>query len=636
MLVTVATVAEAHALVRSSDPTDGAILQHAPAQVTITFTERPDATLSQIHVLDAGGRLVERSPAHVVSGDPFTLAIPLPNLDRGVYTVTWRTISAVDGHVAAGSFAFGIGVSSVNGTTTPATPTTPPPSPLGVAGRWILYVGFALLMGGAWLPAFAYTGHAGTSRLLATAGFAASLIGLAVTAESQRATADIPWTTYLSSSFGQNLAVQLAPVLAAGLALSAARWLRDRGERPALGLVAALIGVAIFTHVLGSHAPSSRLPWLMVFAQWAHVAAFTVWIGGLAALLLAVRGAPTEWKTRGVRRFSFVAGIALTVLAGSGLLRAIDEVGAWSSLFSTLFGQLVLVKVALFGVLVSLGAVNRYRNVPLVARSLGSLRRVGRTELAVAAGVLVVAGFLTSLAPPSYSRANAAAVTQAVADGSDFGTTVRVRLTATPGIPGPSQFSLRVTDYDSEAPVTASRVALRFAFPALPTVGQSTLELQPAGSGRYAASGTNLSLAGRWLVTVVVERGLSSVEVPLNLTTVSAPEQIQTIPGSPTLFMIALPHGRKVQTYVDPARAGLDQVHVTFFDQDGTELPVQDGAVVLATPATGPTVSLPITRLSAGHFVGQGQLTTGSWRFDISAISKDGASYQFDFQERIH
>jgi hypothetical protein len=120
--------------------------------------------------------------------------------------------------------------------------------------------------------------------------------------------------------------------------------------------------------------------------------------------------------------------------------------------------------------------------------------------------------------------------------------------------------------------------------------------------------------------------------------TAAPPERIQesSAAGQPTIYTIALPGGRSVQTYVDPGGAGLNQVHATFFNAQGNELPVSDGAVVSATPSgPGPTMTLPITRLSPGHFVGQGNLSAGRWRFDVAATASDGPAYYVSFTVTI-
>ena len=639
-LIALGVSAEAHALVRSSNPPGSASLDRAPSQVSITFTERPDAQLSSIHVLDRAGASVERGPARPLPGDPLTLVVPLPSLTDGTYTVTWRTVSAVDGHVAAGSFAFGVGVPASAPSQPATSATTPPPTPLGVAGRWLLYAGFAFLLGGSWLSILGLASEHRRLFYLSGGGFMLCIVGLALISQAEVASAGVDWSTFFATSLGSTVERQLTPVILAGLGLASAWLLRDRARQAAFAVVAVITGFAILAHILASHAASSRLSPLMVAAQWGHVAAFATWIGGLAALLVAVRGAPAEWKVEAVRRLSFVAGIALALIGITGLLRAIDEVGSLSSLTGTLFGRLVLVKVGLFVILALLGAVNRYRNVPLIRQRLPALQLVGMTEVGVAAIVLVVAATLTSLPPPSYSQASAVAnaPSNLVVTGADYGTTVRLRLEITPGFPGSNRFALTVHDYDSGAPVSVNAARLRFDFSGQAAAGESTLDLKENGPGTYVAAGSNLSLAGRWSVTALLERGVNSVEVPLDVTTAAPRERIQesSAAGQPTIYTIALAGGRSVQTYVDPGTPGLNQVHATFFNTQGNELPVRDGAVISGTPAgSGPTTTLAMTRLSAGHFVGQGNLQAGRWRFDVAATAGDAPGYYVSFTVTI-
>ena len=85
--------AGAHANLRSSDPAAGATLSSAPSSVTLTFTEPPELSLSQVHVLDTNGRSFERGSAQPVRGDSHSLDVALKPLGRGVYTVTWRVVT---------------------------------------------------------------------------------------------------------------------------------------------------------------------------------------------------------------------------------------------------------------------------------------------------------------------------------------------------------------------------------------------------------------------------------------------------------------------------------------------------------------------------------------------------------------
>ena len=124
ILLALAGPAGAHALPQSSNPTPGATLSIPPATVTITFGERPDPKLSAINVLDSNGAPVTAGPTTASGSDPLTLEVPLRPLTGGVYTVAWRTVSAIDGHRATGSFAFGLGTTPSGGTNPGAVATS--------------------------------------------------------------------------------------------------------------------------------------------------------------------------------------------------------------------------------------------------------------------------------------------------------------------------------------------------------------------------------------------------------------------------------------------------------------------------------------------------------------------------------
>ena len=111
-----ASPADAHALLKRSYPAAGASLPRAPRAMLLFFTEAPEPSLSTVVLLDSSGRTVagvgQPTP---VPGNAEELRVALPRLADGVYTVNWRTVSKVNGHVTGGSFAFGIGVEAPSG-----------------------------------------------------------------------------------------------------------------------------------------------------------------------------------------------------------------------------------------------------------------------------------------------------------------------------------------------------------------------------------------------------------------------------------------------------------------------------------------------------------------------------------------
>ena len=333
-----------------------------------------------------------------------------------------------------------------------------------------------------------------------------------------------------STSLGATATERIAALLVTGLGAAIALIRRRDAARAGIAVAGLGAAASLWVDVAASHAGAQAPVVANLIIQWAHIVASGVWIGGLLVLLIAVRGQPSEVKGRAVRRFSTTAGVAIVIVALTGTFRAVIEIGSVGQLFGTAFGILVLVKVALFVVLACLGAINRFGNVPRAPAVLRGLRRVGSTEVVIGAAVVLVAAALVNVAPPVASAAIAttAQASQLVVNGSDFATTVKVRLTVSPGTAGFNNFTLRVTDYDSGATVHASSVQLEFTNPLRPQLGESTLTLKRQSNGTYSARGGNLAIAGIWEVAAIIENGETSTEVHLQLTTIT-PAPIVTV-----------------------------------------------------------------------------------------------------------
>jgi copper transport protein len=620
--------ASAHALLQSADPVAGSTVATAPAAVTLTFGETPDPRLSSVKVRDPGGQDEAAGPVEAVSGRPDQLRVPVRPLSDGVYTVSWRTVSAVDSHVAAGSFAFGVGVtpSSAGSQSPTGGVSSTSGSAAGAAGRWVLYLGLVALFGTGFLGVAIDRRPQRAVLRLAGLGWLAAATGTVAVIAVQWSDIGADLSTVLGSSIGQGALERLLAAVAMTIALATVSRSAGAIGRWQFGLMAGTAAGAMLIDVMTGHAAAGTLSTVQVAVQWLHIVAVGLWIGGLAALLLDIRGAPGNEKALAVRRFSRWAGYALSVVAVTGIVRAINEVGTVDALFGTDFGHLIILKGVLLGVLVLLGATNRFINLPAAARVLAGLRRVGSAEVALGAGVLLATGLLVNLVPPSTVARGPGPPPPAplLATGGDFGTTVRIRLAVEPGGPGFNRFTAVVTDYDTGAPVAADRVGLRFALASSSGVGPSTLSLPATAAGTYAASGGNLSLDGVWRVVAVVTTGGGAVEVPLVLATRVTAQvvDVNAAPGVPTISTVHLAANRTVQVYLDPGRAGPNELHATFFDAAGTELPVQTATMALTTPAGAGSVLNP-RQLEPGHFVAEATADAGTIGVDVVAAAPD-------------
>jgi copper transport protein len=641
-LASTGTPASAHALVASSQPADGAVLSSSPSQVLITFTEAPDPGLSSIQVLSSAGTPVTAAKAQTVPRAPRQLRVPLPKLQDGVYTVSWRTVSKVDGHVTAGSFAFGVGVTPTQAGSTPTTgASTASPSPAAVAGRWAFAWGLILLLGAGVVGPLVLEGLSRGHRTLLVGAWVLSAVGLVAMTLTERSAIGVGIGTFLSSSTGTDVVTQgfalLAPLAMVVVTLVRPRW-------TSLAVLAVATAGVMLIHSIFSHAGGESPAWFNVGVQWLHLLAVGVWVGGLAWLLLGIRGTDAPDRRAAVRRFSTLAGVGLAVTAATGITRAITELDGWRPLFDTSFGITLLVKASLVAVLVALGATNRYRNIPRIDAPNPGLRRIRRTvkwELATAAAVILATGVLSELPPGSYVAAAAAnrpkPTPTVTVSGHDFATTVRVTLTVTPGSAGPNLFEAHVVDFDSGKPVPATSVSLDLSLPSRPDVGASRLDLQPQAGGVWSAKGTNLSIDGRWNVVVTVQEAAGAVQIPLQIQTRLPPEQITVSKqaGQPTLYTIALPGGGSLQTYVDPGtKPGPNTVHFTFFQATGDEQSIASATAMQIAP-NGSQTNLKLIRFDKGHFAANVTLTDGKWTFRIEATAPDGSTVSGYFTQQI-
>lgn len=104
----------AHSLPVTENPGPNSIIQKGtplPSKLTIDFSERPSPTVSTIQVLNSKNEPVNNGDFKII-GDHDREAmttLDMKKLTDGVYTVTWQTQSLDDGHIAKGSYVFGIG-----------------------------------------------------------------------------------------------------------------------------------------------------------------------------------------------------------------------------------------------------------------------------------------------------------------------------------------------------------------------------------------------------------------------------------------------------------------------------------------------------------------------------------------------
>jgi len=201
----------------------------------------------------------------------------------------------------------------------------------------------------------------------------------------------------------------LAIVLATCLAVDRFAFAQWVGLAAGLALVAAIAWTGHAGATLGA------LGDLHLAADGLHLLAAAAWIGGLAGLgvvfTIGRHRPPYEWaplQLDAVRRFSTLGMVSVAILVISGAVNSWILVGSVHGLLVTDYGRLLLIKIAVFVVMVGFAAVNRFWLAPHLAAdaksgaepgALAALKRNTLMEIALGLAIFAIVGGLGTLHP---------------------------------------------------------------------------------------------------------------------------------------------------------------------------------------------------------------------------------------------
>ncbi|WP_406382697.1 copper resistance CopC/CopD family protein [Streptomyces sp. NBC_01618] len=604
--------ASAHAALTGSDPQDGAVVDTAPKQVTLTFSEQVAMSDSSVRVLDPDGKRADTgaAPRDLQSGSTVKYGVSLHSgLPDGTYTVAWQAVSA-DSHPISGAFTFSIGAPSK---TTVALPTDEAGGGLvgtlyGIA-RYAAYAGFILLAGGAAFVLTCWQRGAGARPLqrlvvrgwmtLTVATLAMLLLRNPYTGSGKLADAfDLDGLkAVLETKPGAALVSRLLLLGASALFIAvlfgtyAKR--EDEREKKDLTLGLAIGGTVIAAGIAGTwalaeHASTGIQPGIAMPVDVLHLLAVAAWLGGLTALLVALYRTP-DIGAAAVRRFSRVAFGSVLVLAATGIYQSWRQVGTWSALTGTGYGQLLLVKVGLVAVLIGIAWISRRWTARLVTNGADAVGTEDGAEVAVEE-------LPTAAAPSSTVEESRtpAALSPADEDPARAAQLARQRV----------------------AVATAEKKRVRDADPDRSGLRRSVL----------AEVGVAVALLAVTTVLTATEPGRTEEEAARSSTAASAPAAEG--PVNLTLpFDTGGQNGKgSIRMDIEPARTGVNEIHIWVDSTDGKAMDVPELklAFTLESKDIGPLPVTPV-RLTEGHWTASGvQIPmAGNWKVAVTVRTSD-------------
>ena len=560
--------AEAHAFLTRSQPAAGSVLPQPPVEVLLWFTEDIEVKFSDGQVVDATGTRYDNGDWHQ-HADRANAGMTLAEMPNGTYTAIFDVLSAVDGHRTKGAVSFFVGPP---GSQAPGIIVPPPdlnqgslpPDWLEVSVRWFNFAAMAALIGAVLFPFLilrrgfsalsdaaaedtstreeAERRAAATARVSVLVAAGALLLGglLSLWVQVWAAGGSASETGAVEqvlrdSRFGEIWTFRIA--LVAIIAISAVVLVRQRGipwresiwERGnSAWLLLAGLAVAIpGTTSLNSHAAASSSGVFATTADWIHLVAGGIWVGGLVQLAVVVVAVVPKLEERPaffgglIRRFSLVAVISVCVIVATGVFQSIERLGGIDELVDTTYGSTLLVKVLLLTPLLGIAAFNLILVGPRFV-SLGRRRGGGMVstlwearfrlavsgELAIAATILAITAVLTSTSPPGpatgaqngtqFAPPGSQAVSQQAED-------LKIQIWATPGRVGVNDFNVILSDTNGDERAV-QRVILRTKY-LEDDLGVAEVDAEPFHPPiHYLVNTPQFSLPGNWEVEVIVRR----------------------------------------------------------------------------------------------------------------------------------
>jgi copper transport protein len=371
--------------------------------VTLHFDQYIKALPRSLQLYSSRGGI----PVARVRSDGRTLEATLPTrLRRGGYTVRWHALSG-DGHVVSGVVTFGVRAAA------PA-----PTDAFGASGptraedavRWLYFLSLALLVGGLGFRLLV------ARRPLPARFYAVTGIGAFATLNVGIAAFLLRAEDALQLPFGRLLYGDLTPIaqtrfgtafiaMTLGFALVTAllflAWLTGREM---LLWPAFLLGLGFVSglSLSGHSAADAGSSWKSELADWAHLSAACLWLGGLVQLAVVVWPLLPDARRSAFLGFSRLATVCIGVLLLAGVYLGILRLPQFSDLWTTGYGQVLLVKIGLVAVALAWGGLHKLVAVPAVAAGgvLPRLRASIVGESLVGMSVLLAAAVLVNAKPP--------------------------------------------------------------------------------------------------------------------------------------------------------------------------------------------------------------------------------------------
>ncbi len=377
----------------------------SPPRVRVRFNGELEPAFSTIAVYNSTNHRVDKGNGRVDPSAATILEVDLPTLSPGTYRVSWSVVSK-DTHRTEGGFSF-----IIVGPFLGVSEGTMMLSHIFLASlvRWIDLAGMVLLVGGLAIGTSMqnYTPGSFMPFFLLLTGFGDLVLrSQMMTGQPLAEIWGVLPSIMLKSHFGR---IWILRTLLLCLLAVPNKKVPARVSREYIRVVVGAL--LLLTASLSGHAADAGNLSLLVLADWLHMAAGSIWVGGLfyLALMLGHRDQLSGSLLTSIKRYSVIAGVCVLLTLATGGYLVWRQAGSFGAVFQPPYGQML--KLLLVCLLLGTGAFKRYQILPklshqaltqsaaLVGGLLKRLFNIVSLEVGLGLGILACVALPTQLTP---------------------------------------------------------------------------------------------------------------------------------------------------------------------------------------------------------------------------------------------
>jgi len=531
--------AAAHPFTGETNPSATENAPTGTTEVTVFYSEPIELDFSYLKVLDSNGNQIDNKDSKYFQGEN-SLIVTTPPLEDGVYTVTSKVLSKVDGHLVDDAFIFGVGKAVVD------IPSDEPPSIEKIvffpeaASRFPGLVGQTIVLGAIISSMFVW----GTqnknlirneiekiesfhhSKFMTFTGiglmlvFASNIAMIAL----QSLKLEISAFDVIQTTFGTSWVIRMIlTVILIGIWF----WL-DRKKKttrqnqiPMLVLSLLLIGTS---SMIGHGAASGEMAAFTL--DYIHNLVAAIWIGGIiyfAFILLPTfskldKVVNEKMSLVMIPRFSivFVIAVGVVIITGPTLMWMLEtNVGL---ITESVYGKLIIAKILIAAIMVGLGTFFQYKlqksgEATINTKSFSIHKKLKRSLKVDAALGIILLGVVALLANGTLpageiQKADAKEITYDFRT-IEFSQNAKFDIYITPFSSGVNTISIKISDFENKPLQDADEIKVKISNPErniasieIPMVKSNQEENRPSEFTGEVTFG----FSGNWQTEIEIQR----------------------------------------------------------------------------------------------------------------------------------